>query len=733
MIKFCRASAAHVCAMLGIAFTGHVAAQQDSSGSEGLQEVVVTAQKIAQLESKVPIAVSVMTGGDLSQRNYQSLDDFKGSVPGLQVNDYVGEARINIRGIGENSLSFGVDSQVAYNVNGVYVSSSFAADEAFLDINRIEVLRGPQGTLYGRNATGGAINVITNMPTDKFEAMAQLSYGNFHDFGSQGVISGPLVGNTVLGRLAFSTEDHDGYSYNMYDGKYYDDAHTQSVRGTLLFNLTADLTLDLIGDFHVAHDGNNAGHLIGLSPGFPVITGVVLGGQTIPLDANGQAINPRLLNINTAPEDYQKIGGVAADLTWHLNQALTLKSITGWRKSNITLTLDFDQTQIAFPSSIPGKDFIGYEGHNQLSEEVQLIGDYSRVKFVTGLYYFHDDVDPGYFWLGLNFGTPAAPFVNSVRLGGTTTTDAYAGFGDVTFKATDKLSITAGARYSDERRAATSLEEVPSFGLVVTDAKSVHFDDFSPKLSIAYQVNEGLMAYATVAKGFQSGGFDISAQPPLVAFEPETVWDYEAGLKWRTHTVSLDLSAFHYNYSNLQVAQIVNGLPATTNAASSKIDGVEMALTVQPTREFTVTEAFAYLHARFTEFMEIDTLTGKLDDLAGNELPGSAKLSSNLLMNYSLPLGANRLSVTGEWNWHDRLFFTEFNSDQVSQGPVSTYNAGLRFTFNSGNTYAELYGKNLSNELIKTQAWITGAGFGSMVLGHFAPPRTYGLTLHHNF
>ena len=720
-------------AVLGTAFAGHAAAQQENSSAEGLQEVVVTAQKVAQPESKVPLAISVMTGANLAERNYQSLDDFKGAVPGLQVNDYVGEARINIRGIGENSLSFGVDSQVAFNVNGVYVSSSFAADEAFLDVNRIEVLRGPQGTLYGRNATGGAINVITNMPTDKFEAMAQLSYGNYQDFGSQGMISGPLIGDTVLGRLAFSTEDHNGYSYNMYDGKSYDDAHTQSVRGTLLFNITTDLSFDLIGDFHVAHDGNNAGHLIGLSPGYPEITGVVLGGHTIPLDANGQAIDPRLLNINTAPEDQQKVGGIAGDLVWHLNQALTLKSITAWRKSDITLTLDFDQTEISFDSSIPGKDFIGYEGHNQVSEEVQLIGDYNWVNFVTGLYYFHDDVDPGYFWLGLNFGTVEQPFVNATRLGGTTTTDAYAGFGEATFKATDKLSITAGARYSYENRAATSLEEVPSFDLVVTDAKSAHFDDFSPKLSVAYQFDPGLMAYLTIAKGFQSGGFDISAQPPLVAFDPETVWDYEAGLKWRTRTTLLDLSAFHYNYTNLQVAQIVNGLPATTNAASSKIDGAEMALTLQPAPEFTVTEAFAYLHARFTEFKEVDTLTGNLDDLAGNQLPGSAKLSSNLLVNYTVPLGSTRLSLTGEWNWHDRLFFTEFNSDQVSQGPVSTYNAALRLSFNGGKTYAELYGKNLSNELIKTQAWITGAGFGSMVLGHLAPPRTYGLTLHHNF
>jgi iron complex outermembrane receptor protein len=347
------------------------------------------------------------------------------------------------------------------------------------------------------------------------------------------------------------------------------------------------------------------------------------------------------------------------------------------------------------------------------------------------LYYFNDKVDRGTS-ARIELRYAKLPFVNAVRLGGTTTTDVRRLRTQRTRRPTS-LNLTAGVR--DRRKAfpATSLEVVPSFGLTVTDADSATFHDVSPKFSVDYHFTDGLMTYLTISKGFQSGGFDISAQPPLVAFQPETVWDYEAGLKWRTKQASIDLAAFHYDYTNLQVAQIVNGLPATTNAADSKIDGAELEATVQATPSFQITEALAYLHARFTKFTEVDTLTGELDDLAGNQLPGAPKWSSNLLLNYTVPIAATRLELTGEWNWHDRLYFTEFNSAQVSQAPTSTYNASARVIFNHEKTYLEFYGKNLSNELILSQAWITGAGFGSMVLGHIAPPRTYGAMIHHSF
>lgn len=259
-----------------------------------IEEVVVTAQKIEQPLSKVPVTISALSGEQLADHNYSDLEDFKGLVPGLQVNNYAGQARTNIRGIGMNSLSFGVDSQVAFNFDGVYVSSARMADQALLDIDRIEVVRGPQGTLYGRNATGGAINVISKKPTDEFEGSAQLRIGNYDEIGSQVVVSGPIADTGVLGRFAFSSEDHAGYSLNLYNGEHYDDAHTRTARGTLLFDLGNNVTLDVVADYHQEADTNHAGHLLGLSPGFPVVTGVVLGGSTVPLDANGNAIDPKI-------------------------------------------------------------------------------------------------------------------------------------------------------------------------------------------------------------------------------------------------------------------------------------------------------------------------------------------------------------------------------------------------------------------------------------------------------
>jgi iron complex outermembrane receptor protein len=703
---------------------------QTATNSGQIEEIVVTAQKVAQPLSKAPVTVSALTGADLESRGYQTLDDLKGVIPGVQINDYMGELRTNIRGIGQNSLSLGVDAQNALTVNGVYIADQFGADEDFLDIDRIEVLRGPQGTLYGRNATGGAINIITNKPTEDFEGSAQLTYGNYGEIDSQLVLSGALDDNDkILGRFAAGTEDHDGYSLDLANGQRYDNLHRQAFRGTLLFNLANNVTFDLVADYTHELDGSNAVHLLGLSPGYPTLTGVVLGGQTVPLNAEGLPIHPREIDYNTLPDTYQWTAGVTGDLTWQINDALTFKSLSSWRKAYESFDMSFNQTTAVFPSGVPGKDMAVFDGSEQESQEFQLIGKSHWVDFVTGLYYFHDYVSPGYFNLGINVGTVPMPYLASLQLGGTDNTSAYAAYGQATVKLTDKLHIDAGLRYSMEKRSATSLELLPAFGVDATDARSITFHDLSPKVTVDYQATDQLMAYATVAKGFQSGGFDISASPPLVPFKAEIVWDYEGGIKYHTDWANFDVAAYHYNYANLQVAQIVNGLPLTNNAASSTVNGAEASVTVKPTQALTITTSLAYTEAKFTSFTEIDPLTSALDDLSGNELPGSAKFSSNVYANYVIPFGRDSLALAGEWNYHDRVYFTEFNSNEVSQAPMSTFNASA--SYNIGDKWlVTVYGKNLTNRVIPTSAWITGGGFGSMVLGTYAPPLTYGVTLH---
>lgn len=705
---------------------GEVGAQEKAGPA--LEEVIVTAQKTAEPLSRVPLAISALSAEALMERNYTTMEDFKGAIPGIQVNNYIGEARINIRGIGVNSLSLGIDPQVASSLNGVY-TSMLAAHQAFLDLDRIEAVRGPQGTLYGRNATGGAINIISKRPTEDFEGSVQLGVGNYNEVAPQLILSGRLVGDRVLGRIAASALERDGYSFNRFDGKHYDDAKAMSVRGSLLFNVTDDVELLVIGDYHDEDDGNYAAHLLGTSPGFPVITGVAAGGTSVPLDANGRALDPRQLSINTLPENKRHAAGVSAELTWKLNGELTFKSITGYRNEGNTFNFDFDSTTHTFPSSVPGKDFSVYQGRHQFSEELQLLADFGWMTWVNGLYYYTDKVNPGYFWLGVAPSPDSFP----LRLGGVSQTDAYAAFSQATFNATENLRITAGVRYSYEERQTDLVQELPALGVTINDSQKTDFDDVSPRFTIDYRWSEGLMGYITAAKGFKSGGFDLSASPPLLAFEPETLWDYEAGIKWRNRWASADVSVFHYDYRNLQVAQVVNGLPTTTNAATSTVEGVELATTLRPVRDLTISGAFAYLDARFDEFTEVDTLTGLLTDLSGNRLPGSAELSSNIHAQWIMPFTTGEVSLSGEWNWRDRVYFTEFNSKQVSQPAVSTYNAAVRYTHGDDRWYVELYGKNLSDELIIAQAWITGANFGSMVIGQLGAPRTYGVTLRYSF
>ncbi len=713
----------------GTFLSGLPAFAADDSGQ--VEEVIVTAQKVAQPLSKTPVTVSALTGADLDSRGYEQLDDLKGVIPGVQINDYMGELRSNIRGIGQNSLSLGVDAQDALTVNGIYIADQFGADEDFLDIERIEVLRGPQGTLYGRNATGGAINIITNQPTQDFEGSAELTYGNYGEIDSQLVLSGPLD-DKVLARFAASTQDHDGYSLDLANGQRYDNAHRQAFRGTLLFNFSPDLTFDLVADYTHELDGSNAVHLIGLSPGYPLMTGVVLGGQTVPLNAQGLSIHPRELDYNTLPDTYVWTAGVTGTLTWQVNDALTFKSLSSWRKVYDSFDMSFNQTTAAFPSGVPGKDMAVFDGSEQESQEFQIIGKTDLVDFVGGLYYFHDYVSPGYFNLGINVGSIPSPFLVSLQLGGTDDTDAYAAYGQATVKLTDKLHFDAGIRYSLETRSATSLELLPAFGVDATDARTAKFHDLSPKFTLSYQATDELMAYATVAKGFQSGGFDISASPPLIPFKSEIVWDYEGGIKYHTDWASFDLAGYHYNYTNLQVAQIVNGLPLTNNAASSTINGAEASVTVKPIRPLTIITSLAYTDATFTSFTENDPLTNSLDNLSGNQLPGAAKYSSNVYASYVIPIGHNDLSLSGEWNYHSRVFFTEFNSKEVSQRPMSTFNAAASYSIGD-KWLVSIYGKNLTNKVIPTSAWITGQGFGAMVLGTLAPPLTYGITIHYNF
>jgi len=716
------------CTSAGALLSGAPAWAQETAAEDTSEEIVVTAQRREESLHDVPLAVSAVGAQELEERNYQSMEDFRGAVPSLQVGNYVGEARMNIRGIGNNSLSFGSESQVAFSINGVYMSRSAAAAAAFLDVERIEILRGPQGTLYGRNATGGAVNVITRRPTEEFEGSAEVTVGDYNQFGTELILSGPIIGDDVLGRIAIATNEHDGYSRNLFDGRDYDGSESFTGRGTLLFNLSDTLSLTVSGDY-TESDGSYATHFLGKTPdfpGYPTLAGETLGGTTIPLGADGMALDPRLLNANTPPSNVQESFGVSADLNWDISPNLALRWISSYREKTLDLTTEFDGTSASFPSGVGTLDFLASEDASQWSQELQLLGENGPITWVAGLFYFHEEVDPAVFRFGNNFGTVNFPFVTDLSVGGAGQTDAYAAFADVTWDATDALSFTLGLRYSYEEREADIRLLIPAFFTDTTLSDSADFEDVSPKFSISYDWNEWVTTYFTASRGFKSGGYDLSAFPP-VPFDPETVDAYEIGTKFRGDNWRAEIAAFHYAYDDLQVGQIVNNLPATVNAAQAEIDGFELSFDVDITDQLSIIGAASFLDAQFTEFNSFYETTLTVVDVSGNSLPYAPETQANIGVRYIQPLGGNmELTLFGEANYHDRIYHTEFNDPRVSQPETTTYNASIELGPTDGGWAFEIFGRNISDEVIISKSWISSNGFGAPINGQLGPPATYG-------
>jgi len=709
------------------------------------QEIVVTAQRRPEALWETPLAVSALSGDQLQDRNYNSIQDLSASIANVTVSDYGGSFGVSIRGIGRPNNGPSAEPATGAYLNGVFLSRPFEVGAAFLDLERVEVLRGPQGTLYGRNSTGGLINFITAKPSREVEGYGRLSFGNYDSIRTEAVVSGPIAGERLLGRLAIGTEDRDGYSLNLFDNRRYDNQHAQTVRGTLLFEPTDLLSFTLVGDYHRESDRNYATHFLGVGIPGALPTGVAFGGQTVPLDEVGNAIDPRLLNIDSEARNRRQYGGLSLDIALELNSNLSLKTISAYRRAKYSFTADFDATTKSFPSNNPEFNYVQGESVTQFSQEIQLLGEYDRFNFIGGLYYLNQKLDPAFF----DFGFTPEEFPFGLLAGGRAGTDAYAAFGQGTYQLTDRLGLTVGLRYSyeerrvDENWTSGGVQLVGAFlepcaslpGFVCAQKADANFDAFTPRFGVDFQITDNLFLYSSVSRGFRSGGFSVSDLKP--AFEPETVWAYESGIRWKAfdNRVRISASAFHYDYSNLQIQQVIDGYVSTINAATSKVDGAEVELLLTPLEGLTISNAFAYLDARFTEFTITDPTFPELgaQDLSGNTLPFSPEFSNNLTLSYDVPVGDFFVRLLGEWTWRDETFFSEFNLLNASQPSVSIYNASVKITGKNDRWFVDVWGKNLADKTVISQNFISSTTLGRPRNGQLAPPRTYGVTVGYSF
>lgn len=715
-----------------------------SSGAAGatVSELIVTAEKRTESIYRVPVAVTALTGSDLSGQKITNMFDLNGQVSGLSILFLTGYAHMTLRGVFQEDALPGSDPTVAIYENGYYLAQADSLGSSFLDVNRVEVLKGPQGTLYGRNSLGGAINIITNRPTDRFEASEEVSVGNYGAVSTRSVISGPITSH-FFARLAVATDNHSGYSLNLFNGKSYDDQNAQTARLTTVFEPTSNLTFTTYVDYHREDDGNYATHLGGIvNLAFP-LQGVLSGGTSIPLAPNGLAINPRLLDDYTIPQNKRQSWGVEEDIDWRLSDSITIKSLTSYYNYRLFYASDFYGTTWQFPSDFPNIDFGAVSHSYSVSQELQIIGAMRNFNWIAGLYYLDDVVTRG----GYSFGLAPDPTPFPLTSLGSLRRPAYAVFGQAKYNVTDRLGITAGLRYSWESNSIdtewTSMgSELGFFGPCVVfpgqlchQVASVSYQSLTPRFEIHYQWTDGLMTYASASKGFKGGGFGIAALAP--PFLPATVWTYEVGAKAvsRDQKWSLTAAAYYSDYKNMQVVVVVNGVTEIINAAAARIYGLELEGLVNPFPGLTIRDAFAYVDGRYTSFSETNPNfpfqgpSGTVD-LAGHQLQDSSKYTNDLRAVYRLPIDRYNIALAGEWNWRTKQFFTEFNDRFEEQRAYSLFNASLTYTSADDRWLLEAWGKNLANSLIISQQNIGGCG---CINSQYLPPRTYGLTFSYKY
>lgn len=720
---------------------------------EGLEEILVTAQRVSERLSRIPVAVTAVSGSDLAKQRITDVQSLTGSVPNLNFGSYGGTARIAIRGVGFDSINTGAEGRVAYYVDNVYYSRPATAASGFFDVSRIEVLRGPQGTLYGRNATGGALNVITADPTEDLSGYFRQTIGNYSLFTEEAALSGPIA-DVVQARLAAQITNRDGYGKNLLTGREIDNASTQSVRGKLKILPDGPLTFLVAVDYHHEKDRNFAAHRGGQA--FPMFTEFV---TLLPVTSHGAPVPADIRDINSQRDPYNRrnFWGTGLTSTYDFGE-ISFKSTTAYRHTKYENLFNLS-TGDSFMLTIAEKS-------DQYSQEFQLSKQTGRLRWVAGVYGFHERIKGS---VEIPFGSeatnlatqtfgltlPSSPngFLQGYWAGGVAKTDTVAGFGQATYSATDKLDLTFGIRYAWERKTVQDANQFDLFDPYnfsnpltslppLTDPQAsglYHYDthagklsdtSFTPKVTISYRFTPDVNMYATVAKGYKSGGFDLGSVQP--AFKPETLWNYEVGLKAELFDRRLRIAAsgFYYDYKNLQVALVKQTTIITQNAASARTYGaeIEVQAKIGDHIQFTLNEG--YLDAKFKRYVTADpTLPGApVIDYAGNYLPQSPRLQGKAGLEFGLDAFNGWLSLRGEVEHVSRVYFTPFGNRVVSQAAHAKGNAFLEYRGPSDKMSISLWVRNITDKTTISASTVTSTLIGTPLVSYLAPPRTFGVT-----
>lgn len=689
-------------------------AAQPAAGLQ-LEEVIVTAQKREQSFNEVGIAVTALSGDDINALRLNQPVDIAAQTPNLRINNVVANSipNVTIRGIGLNDYATNNNPAAGIYIDEVYLVSPAMLSFQMHDLARVEVLKGPQGTLFGRNTTAGAVNFIANRPTDEFAAGATLEYGRYGHASGRGFVSGPLAPG-LEGRLSVQRiRQSDGHQTNRVTGEEVGRIASTAWRALLQWQPTDNL--DVLLNAHGGRDDSDV-HLVKIDNPFS------------PEDDGDRDVFRSGASVDTRQDiDSQ---GFSLTANWAFTEQLSLTSISAWEELDRFHVEDRDATSLV--------QLDGYFDNavEQFSQELRLsyLGD--ELVWIAGAFYGSDEVETRDRFDSADL-LPLLGLDGFESLGNEyrQESDSVALFLHTEWQLTPAWRLTAGLRYTDEDKtfsdAFTYLIgggfEAPLFPGVRNDYST---DDVSGKFGIDYTGFEDALLYASVSRGFKSGGFQgqLTFDPSdLQPFEEENLLAYEAGAKLTLLDGSMQLNAsiFFYDYEDMQFYGGIFDSPVGTlfgiaNVGDSEVTGGEIELAWRPAEGLDVRLGMGLLDTEITR-----SIVGGVAE--GSELPNSPELNVNGVVRYQWPLSAGLYAdVMVDFNYQDEMTFDIVRQPQEArEDSYWLWNARAGVGAASGAWTLSLWGKNLSDERYRTQVLFSSVGFGES----WGMPRTYGVSL----
>lgn len=687
----------------------------ETGDEAAISDIVVTARQRAESLQRVPDAITAFSSQQITDARIESVGDFAQLTANV---DFIeaqqpGVFQLIVRGITQVENGPG-DPPIAFVIDGVNLPTSSSITQALDDLERIEVLKGPQGALYGKGAIAGAINITTKEPTDRFEGEVRARYSNGDDRKIYGMVSGPIVGDRLLFRVTGSYRKADGLLKSAFDpGQRFDFLEESAVRGRLLFKATDRLTFDASLAYQKV-DGGAAPIALASEPAGPFAAqGFLLG------EVNGDVINRSSRKVTTAT--------FKADLDL---DSVTLSSISAYQWLKTTLEQDLDATRASMLEIRQPRDATGF------TQEIRLTSaSDQRLRWIVGGFYqtATTDID-GHLKINANFPDDTAP-ANAVMVPFIDDLQRYknsslSGFAQINYDLTDTLELTAALRYDRARRRNSgSTIGIPTGGEIVLVNQSATFERFQPKVSIAYKPTGDLLFYASYSQGFRPGGFNPSGAAGS-SFPAETTGNYEAGFKASLFDRKLRVNGaiFYTDYTNQQFELIdgANGTQAAIAADKSRAKGFELEVSARPFRHFDLTGGFGYTHAKVISFTDIPGLAFDTSTFEGKWAPKVPRYTLNLSAQFTPPItdtleGVARIDFTRK----GRVFWHPDNLD--TQAPYNLVNArlGVRTDRWSIGAYADNLFNKRYDQLYFASEW---SGIPSSVdIFDLSKPRTYGI------